>query len=292
MNFQNSYSPSEFKQFLQNQLLTDNFRLLEEKLQPEFKPQYLKKVTLLGKDKSLELEVFEILHDSESDPRVGLSKDIFRLMANYGSKRALAIFYSPKSKNYRLSLATVDLSLEGSKIKKEYSNPRRFSFFLGQDAKVHTPKMFLIDKGQVRSFSDLEDRFSIEVVNKEFYREIANWYFWALKKVKFPADAEDEQNGRNISVIRLITRLIFIWFMKVRKLIPDELFDEEELKSILGDFKPNNDNYYKGLECLIDMVLLSRCDSLLCSMTNGSLAAIEMNGNNYLNKHIIDLGNY
>ncbi len=134
-----------------------------------------------------------------------------------------------------------------SRVKREYSNPRRFSFFLGPDAKVHTPYDFLIKKGRVKDFDDLQNRFSIEVVNKEFYKEIANWYFWALKKVKFPDDAETEKNGREISVIRMITRLIFIWFMKVRKLVPEELFNEKTIKGILTDVKSKDDNYYKAI---------------------------------------------
>ncbi|OQY73825.1 MAG: hypothetical protein B6D44_06140 [Ignavibacteriales bacterium UTCHB2] len=247
MNFLNPYSRSEYKKFFQDSLLTDNFRIIEEEILLEFKPQFINKAELIGRDNSLELEVYEVQHNSENDPRVGISKDFFRLMANYGSKRALAIFYSPNSKNYRLSLATVDLSLEGSKVKREYSNPRRYSFFLGPDAKVHTPYDFLIKKGRVKDFDDLQNRFSIEVVNKEFYKEIANWYFWTLKKVKFPADAEAEKNGREISVIRLITRIIFIWFMKVRKLVPEELFNENALNEILTDLKLNNDNYYKAI---------------------------------------------
>lgn len=247
MNFLNPYSKAEYKKFFQDSLLTDSFRIIEEEIKPEFTPQFIKKAELIGRDKSLELEVYEIQHESENDPRVGISKDFFRLMASYGSKRALAIFHSPNSKNYRLSLATVDLSLEGSKVKREYSNPRRYSFFLGPDAKVHTPYDFLIKKGRVKDFDDLKDRFSIEVVNKEFYKEIANWYFWTLKKVKFPDDAEAEKNGKEISVIRLITRLIFIWFMKVRKLVPEELFNENELKGILTDLKLNDDNYYKAI---------------------------------------------
>lgn len=247
MNFLNPYSRSDYKKFFQDSLLTDNFRIIEEELSLEFKPQFIKKAELIGRDKSLELEVYEIKHESEYDPRVGLSKDFFRLMANYGSKRALAIFYSPNSKNYRLSLATVELSLEGSKVKREYSNPKRFSFFLGPDAKVHTPYDFLIKKEKVKDFEDLQSRFSIEVVNKEFYKEIANWYFWALKNAKFPDDAEAETNGREISVIRLITRLIFIWFMKVRKLVPETLFNENTIKEILTDIKPKDDNYYKAI---------------------------------------------
>ena len=247
MNFLEPYSRSEYIKFFQDNLLTDNFRIEEEKLSLEFNSQFIKRAELIGRDKSLELEVYEIQHSSENDPRVGISKEFFRFMSSYGSKHALAFFYSPNSDNYRLSLATVELSLEGSKIKREYSNPRRYSFFLGPDSKVHTPYNFLIKKGKVKDFNDLQNRFSIEVVNKEFYKEIANWYFWAQKKVKFPNDAEAEKNGREISVIRLITRLVFIWFMKVRKLIPEDLFDVDCIKEILGDLKLGNDNYYKAI---------------------------------------------
>lgn len=247
MNFQNPYSRTEYKKFFQDSLLTDNFRIIEEEIKPEFTPQFIGKAELIGRDNSLELEVYEVQYNSENDPRVGISKEFFRLMASYGSKRALAVFHSPKTKNYRLSLATVDLTLDGSKIKREYSNPRRYSFFLGPDAKVHTPYDFLIKKGRVKDFDDLQNRFSIEVVNKEFYKEIANWYFWTLKKVKFPDDAEAEKNGKEISVIRLITRLIFIWFMKVRKLVPEELFNENDLEGILTDLKLTNDNYYRAI---------------------------------------------
>lgn len=247
MNFQNPYSRSDYQNFFQNQFLTDDFKITEEKLSFEFTPQYSKEALLIGEDKSLELKVIEVLHESENDPRVGLSRDIFRLMRSYGYRRALVLLHSSKSQNYRLSLATIEFSLEGSKVKKEYSNPRRYSFFLGPNAKVKTPYEFLVTKGRVKDFEDLQSRFSIEVVNKEFYKEIANWYFWAIKEAKFPDDAESEKNGREISVIRLITRLIFIWFMKVRKLVPEDLFNEVELKKILTDLKQNNDNYYKAI---------------------------------------------
>jgi len=247
MDFSKPYSREAYQNFFQNHFLTDNYEITEEELRLEFNPKYLKSAFVIGEDNSLDLKVLEVLHDSESDPRVGLSKDLFRLMSLYGYKRALALLYSSKSRNYRLSLATIDLSLEGTKVKKEYSNPRRYSFFLGPDAKVKTPHNFLITKGRVTDFEDLLSRFSVEVVTKQFYQEIANWYFWALKNLKFPDDAEAEENGRNVATIRLITRLIFIWFMKVRKLVPDELFDEEKLKGILREFDLKNDNYYKAI---------------------------------------------
>jgi len=57
--------------------------------------------------------------------------------------------------------------------------------------------------------------FDVEAVTKQFFSEIANWYFWALKHSRFPKDAPKEKDGHDhVSVIRLITRLIFCWFIK------------------------------------------------------------------------------
>ncbi|MCU0782839.1 MAG: Eco57I restriction-modification methylase domain-containing protein [Verrucomicrobia bacterium] len=81
--------------------------------------------------------------------------------------------------------------------------------------------------------------FDVETVTKDFFREIANWYFWALKNVRFPKDAPKEADGHDhISVIRLITRLIFCWFVKEKGLIPDTLFDERKLAQTLIGFEP------------------------------------------------------
>lgn len=43
---------------------------------------------------------------------------------------------------------------------------------------------------------------------------------------------------------------------------------------------------------LIEIVLLSECNSLIASVANGSAAALIMNGNRYKNIHIFDLGVY
>lgn len=271
MNFLNPYSRIDYKDFFQNKLLTDEFEFVEEELSLEFKPQYLKRVELLGRDKSLELDVYEILHDSENDPRVGLSKDIFRLMSKYGAKRALAILYSPHSNNYRLSLATVELSLEGSKIKREYSNPRRYSFFLGSDSKIHTPSEFLISKGSVSDFEDLQNRFSIEVVNKEFYQRIAV-QFSKLIGGKRRIGSHTQEYRRILSMpsvtvqnifqefaVRLIGRLVFCWFLKMKKSDSNIPLISAEVLS-LDSAKAQSNYYHTVLEKLFFEVLNTPID--------------------------------
>ena len=85
-------------------------------------------------------------------------------------------------------------------------------------------------------------------LNKKFFRELANWYFWALRNVEFPDDAEKNRDVRNAtSVIRMITRLIFIWFVKEKGLIPDELFNQAKLRNLLNFSDKNQSTYYKAI---------------------------------------------
>jgi adenine-specific DNA-methyltransferase len=102
-----------------------------------------------------------------------------------------------------------------------------------------------------------QEVFSVSVLNKKFYQELSNWYFWAVKHVTFPNkptiemvvekygkadqpkldDLIQEHNATN--VIRLLTRLLFTWFIKEKKLIPEDLFDLDALqKDILNDISP------------------------------------------------------
>lgn len=91
-------------------------------------------------------------------------------------------------------------------------------------------------------------------LNKKFYQELANWYFWATEKVEFPNDIKfnkdkdkDRQIRNSTNVIRLITRLIFTWFLKEKNLVPDELFDEKKLKQIINSEDKTGSTYYKAI---------------------------------------------
>jgi adenine-specific DNA-methyltransferase len=93
-----------------------------------------------------------------------------------------------------------------------------------------------------------EEIFNVELLNKRFYRELANWYFWALPQVDFPADIEkDNEKRRATGLIRLLTRLIFCWFLKEKGLVPEELFVEAELKKILNDLASDTSTYHQAI---------------------------------------------
>ena len=104
----------------------------------------------------------------------------------------------------------------------------------------------------VKSFQVLHEKWqeilSTSELNKRFYKEIANWYFWAFDQVRFPEGAgKDKENRNATSLIRLITRLIFIWFLKEKGLVPEALFDEDEVKPLLTWKDPDKSTYYKAV---------------------------------------------
>jgi adenine-specific DNA-methyltransferase len=89
-----------------------------------------------------------------------------------------------------------------------------------------------------------DEAFDVEKVTKDFYKELADWYFWALRHVRFPKDAPKEADGHDhIALIRMITRLIFCWFVKEKGLIPEKLFDRRRLEELLDGFAPDKEDH-------------------------------------------------
>ena len=53
--------------------------------------------------------------------------------------------------------------------------------------------------------------------------------------------------SRFISIIRMLTRLIFCWFLQEKRLLPGDLFREHRLKALLKDFGPNDPSFYRAI---------------------------------------------
>lgn len=108
------------------------------------------------------------------------------------------------------------------------------------------------DKRRPSSFRELYDAWietlSTQKLNENFYKQLAWWYLWAVKEVRFPQGGGADKDA--IGVIRLLTRLIFVWFIKERGLVPEALFDRESLKTVLkvgpGD-TPEESHYYHAI---------------------------------------------
>lgn len=86
--------------------------------------------------------------------------------------------------------------------------------------------------------------FSSDLLTKKFYSELSDWYAWAVQVARFPNDLTtdtDDDKFNHESCIRLITRLIFVWFLKQKHLIPEEFFDEKYIKEhFIDEFNPHD----------------------------------------------------
>lgn len=107
---------------------------------------------------------------------------------------------------------------------------------------------------EVNNFVELHNAWQktldTKELNNKFFRELSNWFFWAMENVSFPDDLENKKEVRNATnLIRLITRVIFIWFIKEKQLVPASLFRKDFIASILKDFNKNNksQNYYNAI---------------------------------------------
>lgn len=94
---------------------------------------------------------------------------------------------------------------------------------------------------------------STKTLNETFYKELSHWFFWAERQVAFPEGAVRIENGKarnEIPLIRLLTRVIFCWFIKERGLIPETLFRLDDVRSLLKDDPGealDQSNYYRAI---------------------------------------------
>lgn len=262
MKFNEKYSLYSFLQFLEEFLPKDFIQKEEDILIKKDRYKEITNAKILGYCKSLDVYVLEMDHSRENDPRITIATDGFRILADHWIHRALVIFKNKESENYRLSYLTISLDLnDKNKPVKKYSNARRYSFYLGTNAKIRTPEQQLIKKGKIKDTDDLLNRFSVEIVNKQFYLEIAK-FFDELVSIEgqnliLPGVSETDINIRKSFAVRLIGRTMFCWFLKQKKSDNGQLVPDEILSS-----KVVSDNYYHNvLEPLFFGILNTSIDA-------------------------------
>lgn len=112
----------------------------------------------------------------------------------------------------------------------------------------------LFEEFRFRNFVELHRAWAKKLdgsdLNREFYQEVSYWYLWAKNHpgVRLPKDVDsssDEQ--RSIFFIRLLTRLIFCWFLQEKGLIPRRLFRWPQVCELLKDSRPSSGTYYKAV---------------------------------------------
>src|SRR5690554_1338952 len=164
---------------------------------------------------------------------------------------AIFVFYDDAGK-FRFSF--IRRNWDG-KADKKYSPWKRFTYFITPE---DTNKTFRqrIGNCTFKDLDSIQEAFSVEKLTKEFYNDLFKWYQWTLTAevgITFPNDtatSDDDRVKLEEQMIRLITRLLFVWFIKQKHLVPDDLFKTDKLSEILKNFDPNNTSdgsYYNAI---------------------------------------------
>jgi adenine-specific DNA-methyltransferase len=196
-----------------------------------------KKLEDVGNFKAYAIELKENITERSSKKRqFEIAKEILkadRLTAG------LFVFYPQEGKSFRFSLVFT----EPYGTRREYSPYKRYTYFVSPEL---PNKTFIKQVGgcEFKSLKKIKEDLSVQQLTKDFYEEIQTWFDHAKenyeKEIFFPGGKKEE------NLIRLITRLMFVWFIKQMGLVPEKLFDPKELKNIVKDFG-NGHNYYNAV---------------------------------------------
>ncbi len=262
MILERPYDKEAFRQFL-GDFLPD---FTKDEREVRVDGSILTSVTQLGTSRDTNLTVYDAeCEETDSGKRIAITQAAFKVLRDHGVRNAIIAFHDGADQ-WRLSLLTSSLELKDGKVIKKDSNPRRYSYLMGIGAKTKTPHKYLIEKGRVTDLASLQERFSVEVVNKQFYESIAELFtklvggergktrYTGLLKIN--GVASQGSNHQEFAV-RLIGRIIFSWFLKEKKsdsgvpIIPSELLSLDAVAS-------HADYYHSILEPLFFELLNKR----------------------------------
>ena len=100
------------------------------------------------------------------------------------------------------------------------------------------------------------DKLNTDKLNRKFYKELFTWFSRAVENSRFPTKKsrtlpDEEQSGtlpREEHIIRLITRLLFVWFIKEKGLVAEGLFNEATVRELLVAYdREAGDSYYRAV---------------------------------------------
>lgn len=171
---------------------------------------------------------------------------------------AFVFSYRKNESSLRFSYVseTWDFDKDGN-YKKRSTDTMRYTYLLGEGRGCRTAvDRFTALKESKQTLNDITAAFSVETLTKLFYKDLFDWYLWAISpegNISFPNNTvieDDDREDLEKKIIRMITRIIFVWFIKQKDLVPSRLFDKNFIDIILKDFdsqSATSGNYYNAI---------------------------------------------
>ena len=131
------------------------------------------------------------------------------------------------------------------------ANPHRAHLDILAELSLPERMSWMDSHGRSHNFDGLLEAWlnalDTEELNRRFYRDLFEWFQRAVDEVKLP-NAVTKDVSREEHVIRLITRLLFVWFIKEKGLVADDLFIENRVSRLLQKYDADSgDSYYRAV---------------------------------------------
>ncbi len=131
------------------------------------------------------------------------------------------------------------------------ADPHRAHLEILSELTLEKQLQWIDDHNKQRNFDGLLaawlNTLNTEELNRQFYRDLYNWFDRAVQKTTFPTNQAKTLKPEE-HVIRLITRLLFVWFIKEKGLIAPDLFNEDKIRGLLQNYdRDSGDSYYRAV---------------------------------------------
>ena len=131
------------------------------------------------------------------------------------------------------------------------ASPHRAHVGILADLRLADRVRWMEDRGRGRDFDGLLaawlDTLDTQELNTRFFKELFAWFERAVKEAEFPTGEKVVLQPEE-HVIRLITRLLFVWFMREKGLVASDLFVENRVRGLLRDYdSESGDSYYRAV---------------------------------------------
>lgn len=232
-------------------------------------------------DNSRSIDLDTAIHDAEDDKYNGMFVFAIEVKTDANVTRTMLANLTRAFNRYAVSNPVVLFVQQGKRMSLsicertnyEASQQYRIGEKLGRvnilrDIDCSTPNRAHIDilcqlnASDCSTFVDLYRKwmteFDISLLNKQFYKELQEWFYWAVDEVELPelddSNQDDDQQTKNF-LVRMLSRLMFCWFIKERGLIDKRLLELTDfhnnrypiVKNTMNrDFLDSN-SYYRGI---------------------------------------------
>ena len=131
------------------------------------------------------------------------------------------------------------------------AEPHRAHLDILAELSLNARLKWMANHGKPRNFAGLLEAWltalDTEELNKRFYRELDGWFKHCLETAEFPS-GQAKTLQKEEHVIRLITRLMFVWFIKEKGLVSHDLFNEHKVGQLLKNYdRAGGDSYYRAV---------------------------------------------